>query len=365
MKSEKGRSRKKWYLSIINYGLNGQTSNFLRLVRRLKSQERLSGFDEGPGEGGYLRWVKTLREKAGQGLAIQIHVPGAAWMLPFVPFFHRFPNVEFFLEGHLIEPEPDTWSHVWKFPLFFLPRLLLNRTFWVSVLVFLGICPRVMVASFHQQAELIDIGYPCGRISRLPTCPPEEHAGHECPGRPTSPSVLGYIGHGTPVKGLEIFSESLKSLEIRALPWRLKVAIGLEGRGRIQALLQTLKETHGDRVEILDRVDSWTFLKNIDLLVLPYIVDFGTMVYPVTLVDAMHAGAIPLIADFPVLCEPLAGMKAPLFFPAGDVKQLEKTISRWVLMEAGQRQAWAQVLMKRARRLWGTAWEKRLERLFA
>lgn len=358
-------SKKKWFLSIINFGLNGQTTNYLRLVDELKKRHSLEGSDKGPQSCGFLRWVKNLRKKAREGIWIQIHIPSAAWIPLFVPFFPGFRRVEFYLEGHLIEPDSVTWESIGKYPSFLLPRLILNRAFWVSLLVFAGFCPRVMVASLHQRKELITIGYPASLISRLPNCRPVGSAARAVSKVKPEPVILGYLGHGTPVKGLEVLFEALLNSKIRALPWNLRLAIGREGKERIKPLLENLKSALGDRVEIFDRVDSWSFLKSLDLLVLPYIVDFGTMVYPVTLVDAMHAGAIPIVSRFPSLTEPLGGMRERYFFMAGKANELGEALSHWILKDPTERQACSLVLQKKAQRRWGSAWDKRMERLFA
>lgn len=161
-----------------------------------------------------------------------------------------------------------------------------------------GFFHKVVVPTRHQQRQFHFIGktrlvvIANGVMEENSAARPEPQAGQ--PGR------ILYLGHATPVKGMDLLIVALARLQGR-IPFRATLALSDFGDTHLAEPLR--RAGLAEVVTLKGRVNVATEMREHDLLVLPLRSSVGTSCYPNVVLEALAAG-LPLVAtDVVVLRE--------------------------------------------------------------
>lgn len=154
--------------------------------------------------------------------------------------------------------------------------------------------PHYVVSTEFQRAELRRLGCPAARTEALPfgvdpaLFPPREPAL-----RPPGELVVGYLGHFSPIKGVEDLIEAFERAA-RGRPG-LKLRLAWSGKGgearRVLARIET-SPLRG-RIDLLGRVDVAEFLSDLDVVCLPF--RSGSIPHPPLVLLEAFALGIPVV----------------------------------------------------------------------
>lgn len=358
-------TQQKLALTIFNHGINGQTVHFKRICKHLSGRFTLHVIPS-PLEVGFLQWIKRIRNSLRNGIKTQIHIPSAAFMLPILICMSSLSNKpEFLIQGRLINKMP-TWSQICYFPLFFLPRLIINRKIWVKLVqLFFPSDHSITYCSKAQHAELLECGISNKNLKRLLTAP----LGVELIKSEWNKSnklKICFIGHDTPIKGLETLLKALNTPELFAARnlWELEIAIGLEGNYQIHESFARIVSFPYENIRFLGKVDATAFIQEANILILPYTHDFGTMHYPVTLTDSMQLGVIPIISNIGGLSELTNDTELLEAFTPSKSTELASKLLELILMSKEQLNLKQKKLQNYSQSIWGKTWKQQLEKVY-
>ncbi len=169
--------------------------------------------------------------------------------------------------------------------------------------------------------------------------------------RSEGPPVVGYLGHATHAKGLEVLLEAAGPLAERGeLELRLALSDSPEA--------ETLRRSVGRGVRIEGYCDPGAFFRGCDLLVFPRVSSYGTASYPNAILEAMACGRCVLTTRQPAIEELVRDGETGVLVAPGDAGALRQAISE-LLGDAALREG-----MGGAAREWVTrelGWERALQ----
>ncbi|HLZ09012.1 MAG TPA: glycosyltransferase family 4 protein [Chloroflexota bacterium] len=210
-------------------------------------------------------------------------------------------------------------------------------------------CRQYTVSSEFQRGQLVSVGFPLDRIRVLPNvvwdgkltrCEPDVARARL--GLPADRPIVGYVGHLSDVKGVDVLADAFCSM----LKWepRAVLALAWSGQGNPGPIRRRLAGVES-QVVWLKKVHVGTFLCAVDVLALPYRTTAGQGAFPSLVLEALHVGCPLVTTDLPLLREvtslgPVA-LVCPPEQPDELAKQLECLLTsqaRRNRMSAAQRQ---------------------------
>jgi glycosyltransferase involved in cell wall biosynthesis len=196
--------------------------------------------------------------------------------------------------------------------------MLLNNRFLGRITSSRGL--EFVVSSRVQEAEILAM-HPHARVHRIPNSVPAGAPVARKPRAPGTPLRIGYLGHTYLIKGVRELVAALDLLANRGT--HVSATFALSDLGARNLLAELQRGGH----QCLARVDTTRFYADLDLLVLPYWVEWGTNVFPNVLLESLHQGVPVITRDLPLTRE-LFGAEAPLavLTPGSDPVTLATTL---------------------------------------
>jgi len=254
------------------------------------------------------RAVRELPATVKEIDCLQLHLPTPAFSFVADYLVHKLSiPVVVRYDSLLVDEKPfSIMRRALADPVFYLPRLLINNGQ-------VGKCTRrraahYIVSSKVQRTQLIDIGYDVEKISVISnfsgvrtSCAEDNQALGDLVRKNARP-VVTYFGHLFQAKGVDVL--------LRAIPRltrEVTVVIAESGLGQSKAMRRLARKLRiEDRVVWLGKVDVPHLVSISNLVVLPYRVDYGTVVYPNALLETFEIGCPVVTTSLPVtreLCE--------------------------------------------------------------
>ena len=159
-------------------------------------------------------------------------------------------------------------------------------------------------------------------------------------GLPADAALICYLGHPTPAKGIQYLIEAFPLVLARYPNSKLVLALTQDYHYGFGQRLVTQVQLLGleKYVSWLHLVDVPRLLSVVDVLVLPYRIDFGTHMFPSSMLEALSVG-VPLVSsDLPVIREVITDGQTGLLAPAGDSVAIAERILR-LLADASLRES--------------------------
>lgn len=264
---------------------------------------------------------------------IQLNLPTPAFSIfgDILQTLVRVPVIVCF-EAHLLSARDRLRrEHLRDAPGFYLPRLLINNR--IVARFTLHRAAHYLVGSQYQKDELIELGVPPRKITRLPNLMPRDKLApvprKTIRQRLNLPEgrLITYIGHYHHVKGVDVLIEAFQKLAGRNDNLRLVLAwSGLGNSRRVEKLLST--SGLDGRVVRLGHVPVMEVLAASDVAVLPYRLTIGQAVFPAALLEALAANLPVVTTDLPLLRELTDGGQTALLAPPDDPEKLAGAIER-------------------------------------
>jgi glycosyltransferase involved in cell wall biosynthesis len=265
------------------------------------------------------RWVKWLLRPLRFWLLQRSRKPDT--LIFTIPTLGQLPFVRLLTLGYsgrvIIRVEGLCWrapqrGHLFQLflnePLLTLSRVILNNAYLARV-------PKgsrwEYVVSSRVQTEEIGALDPGGRIHRIPNSFHHPGPVEWVEGRPGRALRIGYLGHSYLIKGAREFLLALEILKKQNLP--LSARFAFSGMGS-RSLLRSV-EAAGYRLD--RKVSLEVFFAEIDLLVCPYWVDWGTNIFPNVLLESLFFGVPVLTTDLPLTREIFQGADPMAIFAPG------------------------------------------------
>ena len=204
------------------------------------------------------------------------------FVLPLASLFFTLPLKLFFPQIIFIKEIQNDAGSSQKFHLETLIRMLTNRQWMLNILL----------KSFKCYTKNLSISKKYS-ITYLPLS-----IGIYKKGRKKSKSLrVSYLGHPLKKKGIDVFPQIFESL-----PSDLKNTIvfsfalsDVGPRDQVKKMLSKSAKENGVKVSFSNRVKPHSFFSKQDLYVLPIHDQFSAVSTPNTLLEAMEAGAIPIV----------------------------------------------------------------------
>ena len=138
-----------------------------------------------------------------------------------------------------------------------------------------------------------------------------------------SPKQLLYIGHGTPIKGLDVFLEALRQIRDKT-KFLATMAISDFGTNKIRD--QIIQYGLQDLVVLKEDIDVYDEMANHDLFVYPLKGIIGSTHYPNVLLECYAVGLPIVISSLESVNEAIIDGKTAFLVPAGNPKKLGDVI---------------------------------------
>ena len=307
--------------SLSPYNGEGNSAEVCRLTTR--------SADEEVGATGLRQIIKTLRCKQYRGWTVLIKVPTlaqvwAAWMLS--KFTRRSSRkVAYIVDGLLLDKLTTNhfFNLLYREPVLTIARLVLNNSFWCFPLCFLDL--RYIFASNLQHEQGGRFISSKSTVSFIPNI--ADQLGHQKMALRSAPTKshkqikLGYIGHTYYVKGLSLLAQALAIISAEERP-KPNIVFAFSGRGNLTEL-EAEQFSHHQQLGIVQRDD---FLRQVNVLIFPFIYSWGTNVFPSAVLEAASVGVPSILPRLPLNVE-LMGKDYPLYFEPGCARDLAKVVS--------------------------------------
>lgn len=300
---------------VLNLRMGGQVSNILGLISMLRergigaslalpasvasaSKVDLTRFASLPATTrivSMLRMLRALPEEPGQLVHFVLPTPSFApiCLLTSTPL----SQIVVQSEGLPIALDREHQQLLREDPVFFAPRVVLNHKRLVAAARIVPVAHLVTARSYQDTLRRLgfaDVTY-VENVARF-----EKQDTGELPAsieRAFGPgrTVLGYIGHCHPVKGVDDLVQAFASAQRDDL--ELVLALSEDGNAeRIRGKVAQLPSAIQARVHFAGLVPVQTLLARLDALVLPYRSIASTTIYPSLLLEADEA-LCPLIVS--------------------------------------------------------------------
>lgn len=139
-----------------------------------------------------------------------------------------------------------------------------------------------------------------------------------------SPKKLLYIGHGTFIKGLDIFLEALRQIRGKT---EFIVTMAISDFGSIRKIRDWIKQYGLQDLTVLkDNIDVYDEMADHDLFVYPLKGIIGTTHYPNVLLECYAVGLPIVISSLESVNEAIIDGKTGFLVPAGNPKKLGDVI---------------------------------------
>lgn len=227
--------------------------------------------------------------------------------------------------------------------LWYLSRRLVNN--WPCARLSRFCCDAYVVSSQYQRQQLLALGVEEKKAIVIPNCTnvryyrkSARYIARRALGLPADAALVCYLGHPTPTKGIQYLIEAFPLVLARHPNSKLVLALDRPNgfRGKLVGQVQLLGLER--KVTWLDRVDVPRLLSAADVLVLPYLTDFGTHMFPSSMLEALSVG-VPLVSsDLPIIREVITDGQTGLLAPAGDSVAIAERILR-LLADANLRES--------------------------
>lgn len=196
---------------------------------------------------------------------------------------------------------------------------------WIKLAKMLKTSEAYTVASNYQAAQLEKYGFPDKYLHVIPNMSRMERSETiNISKRP--PCKIGFIGHFTPSKGIDIL---LEAFEILASSRRdAELYIAWSGRGNGAEVKSAIKDSSfTDRIALLGKVELRQFFHELTVLCQPYRHLVGTQIYPNSLLEAMSAN-VPVITTNLEPLKELFGNNEALLVPPENPVALAEAIGK-------------------------------------
>lgn len=251
------------------------------------------------------RIIRRLQDAARDADVVQVNLPTPSFGVVgdlVQAVLHRPIIVGF--EAQLPSAREIVGPRLAAAPQFYLPQLLINNRLVARTAGFRAVW--YVVASELQANELVDLGVARERIRVIPnlidTARLHEEVDAEAFQLPRGGPILGYVGHFNHVKGVDLLIRALPRV-LQAYP-NAQLVLAWSGLGPREPIRRAIVECGvANRVHLLGRVPVTAFLRQVDLLVLPYRLTIGQAAYPGLVLEAMATGVPLVTSDLPLLRE--------------------------------------------------------------
>lgn len=271
-----------------------------------------------------LRHLSHKIQRPNTVLHLVLPSPAFSWLAWIVDFPQERILIQY--EGMVTRWDHAHRQAVWDDPWMLAPRMIINHHFWS--LAGKRLATSHLAIGSHAAETLKSLGYEkVATAANLTLFSPEDH------GPPLKLPVgfanetitlLGYIGHCFPVKGVDDLLAAF-ALAARQAD-HLRMLLALSGDGDQEKIRQTIQHLHiGDKVAILGLVPVQRLLERLDILILPYRSAISTTLFPSLLLEADSMGCPVITTTVPEWRE-IFLEKAPhlTLLPPRDVASLAK-----------------------------------------
>jgi len=215
--------------------------------------------------------------------------------------------------------------------IFYLTRFLLNNK--LVARLFASRSAEYTVSTSYQKKELEKLGIESRRISIVPNiwntekCRKMDRFKARAVNNISGEPLIAYVGHFLHYKGIMTLIRAFYFLTQEIENARLVLA--WSRLGNLQMIKRAIKRYKlEDKIFLLDRVDISSVLSACDMLVLPYLFNYGTVLYPNTLLECFDIGVPLVCSDVACLKDIVKDGKTAVVFKAGDALSLKKAVER-------------------------------------
>ncbi len=213
--------------------------------------------------------------------------------------------------------------------LFYLSRFLLNNNRLARFLV--SRKEHYVVSTDYQRMQLQSIGICDSNIAVIPNiCDSARYTKMDATVSREKNNIKGspliaYVGHFLHYKGIESLIKAFYLLSSDIKESRLVLA--WSGLGDVNRVKKLIGE-YGldDKVFLRKKVDVPSVLSACDILALPYLVDYGTVLYPSTLLECFNIGVPLVCSDVTSLRDVVKDGETAAVFKTGDVFAMKKAM---------------------------------------
>lgn len=205
----------------------------------------------------------------------------------------------------------------------YLPRLLAYNTILFKISK--GKSDFFVVSSEYQKKQLIKLGvceeklkviYNFVNFDNLNKNQENKYL-HQKP-------IVCYIGHFSPPKGVGYLVQAFKIVK-NSYP-TASLILAWSGNGDKDKILNLIKKENIAGVIFLEKVRVGELIRSSDVLVLPYVFNFGTHVFPSILLEALFVGARIVTTDIAIIRELLHDGKSVYLAKPKDGQDLARKI---------------------------------------